>query len=186
MFVWSKVMSFCFCSSSKLKRELVWYPLSRFFLWFKCETFRNLSETPGFRIEDLECHCFVFLLWLAAENETHEGKRKCEALWPIFKISHQKSRYIYDLFYRRKAISRELFDFCLDQGHADKNLIAKWKKVSTSYLDEFTLSLTYLQYLCCTRDLFSISKWRLCCCPEVCTCFHVALDNLPKRSRLNC
>lgn len=66
----------------------------------------------------------------AAENETHEGKRKCEALWPIFKISHQKSRYIYDLFYRRKAISRELFDFCLEQGHADKNLIAKWKKVS--------------------------------------------------------
>jgi len=63
-----------------------------------------------------------------AENETHEGKRKCEALWPIFKISHQKSRYIYDLFYRRKAISRELFDFCLEQGHADKNLIAKWKK----------------------------------------------------------
>ncbi len=66
---------------------------------------------------------------VAAENETHEGKRKCEALWPIFKISHQKSRYIYDLFYRRKAISRELFDFCLEQGHADKNLIAKWKKV---------------------------------------------------------
>lgn len=68
-------------------------------------------------------------LVVAAENETHEGKRKCEALWPIFKISHQKSRYIYDLFYRRKAISRELFDFCLEQGHADKNLIAKWKKV---------------------------------------------------------
>jgi hypothetical protein len=85
--------------------------------------------------EDFEMRGLWFLLWRAAENETHEGKRKCEALWPIFKISHQKSRYIYDLFYRRKAISRELFDFCLDQGHADKNLIAKWKKVSTSYLD---------------------------------------------------
>jgi len=42
----------------------------------------------------------------AAETEPHEGKRKVEALWPIFKIHHQKSRYIYDLFYRRKAISR--------------------------------------------------------------------------------
>ena len=41
-----------------------------------------------------------------AETESHEGKRKVEALWPIFKIHHQKSRYIYDLFYRRKAISR--------------------------------------------------------------------------------
>ncbi|OAE20881.1 hypothetical protein AXG93_3256s1270 [Marchantia polymorpha subsp. ruderalis] len=63
-----------------------------------------------------------------AENESHEGKRKCEALWPIFKISHQKTRYIYDLYYRRKAISKELFEFCLDQGYADKSLIAKWKK----------------------------------------------------------
>eukprot|EP00057_Strongylocentrotus_purpuratus_P026107 XP_011680581.1 PREDICTED: protein BUD31 homolog [Strongylocentrotus purpuratus] len=63
-----------------------------------------------------------------AETEPHEGKRKVEALWPIFKIHHQKSRYIYDLFYRRKAISRELYDFCIKEGYADKNLIAKWKK----------------------------------------------------------
>ncbi|KAL5232153.1 hypothetical protein ABZP36_030929 [Zizania latifolia] len=65
-----------------------------------------------------------------AENDTHDGKRKCEALWPIFRISHQKSRYLYDLYYRRKEISKELYEFCLDQGYADKNLIAKWKKVS--------------------------------------------------------
>ncbi|CAN1134896.1 Protein argonaute MEL1 [Linum perenne] len=63
-----------------------------------------------------------------AENETHDGKRKCEALWPIFKIAHQKSRYIFDLYYRRKEISKELYEFCLDQGYADRNLIAKWKK----------------------------------------------------------
>ncbi|VAH07900.1 protein BUD31 homolog 2 isoform X2 [Triticum urartu] len=63
-----------------------------------------------------------------AENDTHDGKRKCEALWPIFRISHQKSRYIYDLYYRRKEIKKELYEFCLDQGYADKNLIAKWKK----------------------------------------------------------
>ena len=33
-----------------------------------------------------------------------------EALWPIFKIHHQRSRYIFDLFYKRKAISRGEFD----------------------------------------------------------------------------
>lgn len=64
-----------------------------------------------------------------AETEPHEGKRKQESLWPIFKIHHQKSRYIYDLYYRRKAISRELYDYCLNENIADKNLIAKWKKV---------------------------------------------------------
>ena len=52
-----------------------------------------------------------------AEAEPHEGKRKVEALWPIFKIHHQRSRYIYDLFYRRKAISRELYDYCIKEGN---------------------------------------------------------------------
>ncbi|XP_026418649.1 protein BUD31 homolog 2-like [Papaver somniferum] len=51
-----------------------------------------------------------------AENDPHDGRRKCEALWPIFNIAHQKSRYIYDLFYRRNEISQELYEFCLDQG----------------------------------------------------------------------
>ncbi|KAF5953993.1 hypothetical protein HYC85_006849 [Camellia sinensis] len=63
-----------------------------------------------------------------AENDPHDGKRKCETLWPIFKIAHQKSRYIFDLYHRRKEISKELYEFCLDQGYADCNLIAKWKK----------------------------------------------------------
>ncbi|XP_057426732.1 protein BUD31 homolog 2-like [Lotus japonicus] len=63
-----------------------------------------------------------------AENDPHDGKRKCETLWPIFKIAHQKSRYIFDLYHRRNEISKELYEFCLDQGYADRNLIAKWKK----------------------------------------------------------
>ena len=46
---------------------------------------------------------------LSAETDPHEGKRKVEAMWPIFRLHHQRSRYIYDLFYRRKAISRGLY-----------------------------------------------------------------------------
>lgn len=63
-----------------------------------------------------------------AENDPHDGKRKCETLWPIFKIAHQKSRYVFDLYHRRMEISPELYEFCLDQGYADRNIIAKWKK----------------------------------------------------------
>lgn len=62
-----------------------------------------------------------------AESSSHEGKRKTEALWPIFKIHNQKSRYIFDL-YKREAISKELYEYCLNNSIADKNLIAKWKK----------------------------------------------------------
>jgi bud site selection protein 31 len=64
-----------------------------------------------------------------AENEPLEGKRKIESSWSIFRIHHQRSRYIYDMFYKRKAITKELYDYCLKQKYADGNLIAKWKKV---------------------------------------------------------
>lgn len=64
-----------------------------------------------------------------AENDPHEGKRKIEALWPIFRLHHQRSRYVYELYYKREAISKELYEYLLKQGYADANLIAKWKKV---------------------------------------------------------
>jgi bud site selection protein 31 len=54
-----------------------------------------------------------------AENESHEGKRKAESLWPIMRISHTRSRYIYELYYKREAISRELYDWLLKEGYAD-------------------------------------------------------------------
>nr|GEW63817.1 protein BUD31 homolog 2 [Tanacetum cinerariifolium]GEX43378.1 protein BUD31 homolog 2 [Tanacetum cinerariifolium] len=65
-----------------------------------------------------------------AENDPHDGKRKCEALWPVFKIAHEQSHHVFDLYHHRKEISAELLEFCLDQGYADRNLIAKWKKAS--------------------------------------------------------
>jgi bud site selection protein 31 len=74
-----------------------------------------------------------------AETETHEGKRKVEAAWPLFRIHHQRSRYIFDLFYKRRAISKELYDYCLNEGIADKNLIAKWKKVTPSDENDSTV-----------------------------------------------
>lgn len=46
----------------------------------------------------------------------------------FFQIHHQRSRYIYDLYYKRQVISRELYQFCLDTKLADEKLIAKWKK----------------------------------------------------------
>ncbi|KAI6172488.1 Phosphatidylinositol transfer protein alpha isoform [Aphelenchoides besseyi] len=61
-----------------------------------------------------------------AEAEPHEGKRKTEALWPIFRIHHQRSRYIFDLFWKEEKISRELYQFCLDAKIVDSQLMAKW------------------------------------------------------------
>lgn len=63
-----------------------------------------------------------------AENDPHEGKRKPETIWPILRIHHQRSRYVYELFNIKKQISRELYEWCVRQGYADASLIAKWKK----------------------------------------------------------
>lgn len=110
-------------------------------------TYNNLKQKqiiPCFLLKSIQFNAFSYyqlsliLFYFPAETEPHEGKRKQESLWPIFKIHHQKSRYIYDLFYRRKAISRELYQYCLDEKIADANLIAKWKK--TGY-----------ENLCCLR-----------------------------------
>jgi bud site selection protein 31 len=63
-----------------------------------------------------------------AENESHEGKKKNEAYWDIFRINFKRSRYIYEMYYKRKEISKELYEYLLREGYADGGLISKWKK----------------------------------------------------------
>ena len=40
----------------------------------------------------------------------------------------QGSRYIFDLYYEKQAISKQLYEWLLKNNYADANLIAKWKK----------------------------------------------------------
>ena len=107
---------------------------------------RNRKPPPdGF--DDIEDALLEFANKMKdAENASHEGKKRHEVLWPIFQISHQRmsclkvgmlwltismstgSRYIYDLYYDKEAVSKQLYDWLLKNGYADGNLIAKWKK----------------------------------------------------------
>lgn len=63
-----------------------------------------------------------------AELEGTEGKRKCEALWPVIRVNYQRSRYVYKLYFKDRSISRDLYDWLIKEGYADSALIAKWKK----------------------------------------------------------
>ena len=88
-----------------------------------------------------------------AVNESHEGKRKHESTWPIHRIHYERSRYVYELYYTKQEISRELYvfqvnliskhvadfglgsyDFCIREKVVDGNLIAKWKKPGYEFL----------------------------------------------------
>ncbi|KJE92008.1 cell cycle control protein cwf14 [Capsaspora owczarzaki ATCC 30864] len=89
----------------------------------------NRSKPPPEGWDDIEPVLNDFAQKMReAEAEPHEGKRRVESLWPIFRIHHQRTRYIYDMYYKRKVISKELYEFLLKDNYADANLIAKWKK----------------------------------------------------------
>ena len=47
------------------------------------------------------------------ESEEHEGKRTAELMWPIFRLHHQRSRYIYEMYYKKKKVGISLFHFYL-------------------------------------------------------------------------
>lgn len=47
-----------------------------------------------------------------AVNEEHEGRRKNELAWKIHRIHWEKNRFIFDLMYQRKVMSKELVRLC--------------------------------------------------------------------------
>eukprot|EP00588_Corethron_pennatum_P030277 CAMPEP_0194337550 /NCGR_PEP_ID=MMETSP0171-20130528/76664_1 /TAXON_ID=218684 /ORGANISM="Corethron pennatum, Strain L29A3" /LENGTH=271 /DNA_ID=CAMNT_0039101373 /DNA_START=164 /DNA_END=976 /DNA_ORIENTATION=- len=61
-------------------------------------------------------------------NEPNGNKRNAETTWPIHQINWQRSRYVYDMFYVHKNISRQVYDYCIKNKLCDASLIAKWKK----------------------------------------------------------
>ncbi|RFU35905.1 hypothetical protein B7463_g447, partial [Scytalidium lignicola] len=86
-------------------------------------------KPPPEGFSDIEDDLLIFSNKMKdAENAPTSNTPKHQAQWPIFQISHQRSRYIYELYYEKEAISRQLYDWLLKNGYADPMLIAKWKK----------------------------------------------------------
>lgn len=60
-----------------------------------------------------------------AETSTLPGK---ENGWNILRINHQRSRYVYDMYHKRKLISKKLYEYCLERGICDKSLAKYWSR----------------------------------------------------------
>lgn len=54
-----------------------------------------------------------------AVNEDQDGKRKTELTWKIHRIHWEKNRFLFDLMYQRKVMSREL----VSTQHAGRSLL---------------------------------------------------------------
>lgn len=86
-------------------------------------------KAPPDGYSDIEDDLLIFSNKMKdAENESTVNVPRHQVHWPIFQINHQRSRYIYELYYKKGAISKELYEWLLKNGYADKMLIAKWKK----------------------------------------------------------
>jgi bud site selection protein 31 len=93
----------------------------------RSHTARGKKPPAGF--DDIRDDLEVFGIKMKdAQNTPTNNVPKHQAQWPIFQIAHQRSRYIYELYYEKEAISKELYDWLLKNSYADPMLIAKWKK----------------------------------------------------------
>jgi bud site selection protein 31 len=61
-------------------------------------------------------------------DDPHDGKRKCEGQWDIHRIHWKKNRFIYEMYYKNKEISKECYDWLVKLKIADQPLISKWRK----------------------------------------------------------
>lgn len=86
-------------------------------------------KPPPDGFEDIENDLLIFSNKMKdAQNKPPPSGPRHQAQWEIFQISHQRSRYVYELYYEKEAISKKLYDWLLKNGYADAMLIAKWKK----------------------------------------------------------
>lgn len=61
-------------------------------------------------------------------EEFDPSRPKHELHWNIYRANHQKSRYIYSLYYQRKLIDKPLYLWLVKHKFVDGELIAKWRK----------------------------------------------------------
>ncbi|KAM9878572.1 Pre-mRNA-splicing factor cwf14 [Verticillium dahliae] len=100
-------------------------------------------KPPPDGFSDLEDQLLIFQNKMKdAQNKPPPTGPKHQAQWEIFQISHQRSRYIYDLYYEKEAISKQLYDWLLKNGYADAMLIAKWKKQGYEKVSPGNLMIT--------------------------------------------
>ncbi|KAK1456920.1 hypothetical protein CCUS01_09799 [Colletotrichum cuscutae] len=86
-------------------------------------------KPPPEGFNDIEDQLLIFQNKMKdAQNKPPPTGPKHQAQWEIFQIAHARSRYIYDLYYEKEAISKQLYEWLLKNGYADAMLIAKWKK----------------------------------------------------------
>lgn len=95
----------------------------------------SANPSQGFEVVEAKLNEFaekLASLSTSPASSQHGGRsigleRKRE-LWTIFQLDHQRSRYIFNEYYKEKSISPALYRWLLRERMANAELIAFWKK----------------------------------------------------------
>ena len=64
-----------------------------------------------------------------AVTDSKKGKANMESLWPIFNdyINYQRTRLIFDMYFRQRTISEEVYNYCIEKNLVDEKLLDTFK-----------------------------------------------------------
>jgi bud site selection protein 31 len=103
-----------------------------------------------------------------AESADQTGKRKDEMLWPIFRLHHQRSRYVYEMYYQHK-VSGEMTPCSIDLEVSVRLLTSPAPCCSLAPLQKITKEVYEFALREKYADANLIAKWKkagyekLCC-----------------------
>ncbi|KAH0788161.1 bud site selection protein 31 [Histomonas meleagridis] len=63
-----------------------------------------------------------------AENSEDTAASTQEQIWAVMRLNWKRSRPIYEMRWKKQTMSNELYEWILNQGYADRELINQWRK----------------------------------------------------------
>ncbi|EPY29607.1 bud site selection protein 31, partial [Strigomonas culicis] len=61
------------------------------------------------------------------EGGEEGGESPVPPLWKIAKINYDRTRFVFDAYARKKAITKEVFDYCVEMQFIDGGLARRWR-----------------------------------------------------------
>lgn len=61
------------------------------------------------------------------EDGGDDGTQTLPPLWQVARINRDRTRYVYNAYYVDKTISKEVWEYCVEQGLIDGGLARRWR-----------------------------------------------------------
>eukprot|EP00796_Vickermania_ingenoplastis_P000629 gene629-348_t len=63
----------------------------------------------------------------ARDGSDAEAESEMPPLWRVAQINRDRTRYVFNAYYRQKLINKEVFDYCCEMQLIDSGLVKRWR-----------------------------------------------------------